>query len=172
MQSGSSPYFIKMEENLLHQLFIHGVSPDDAIFFFTEQVEKMIGVEPNLKQGRTRSRSRHNRQHKDAWVTRGYVPNTHVFFKITLMRTKDVSNMEWLSSEYYAKVSAPPPKHRGWLQFDGAMLRPHYLERKMEIEVFGTSAHKPVIELLETKYKKPKCMAPKGVKLSKLKEKK
>jgi hypothetical protein len=157
----SSPYRVSINNDLINTLALEGVKPDDLIDFATDQIEQMLLVEPNYKKGARRLAckrvTQHNQQRADAWVMRGYYPDTSIPLKITITSTKD-NDMLDQSVPYFVKVRLIHPTIPGVKSFDGAVLRKRHLERAMEQNIFGASSERDT--LCEHKIVKPRCMSP------------
>lgn len=139
----------------------------DALNFFATQIEAMLAVEPNMGAGK--KRSKYGRNAISAWVMRGYYPNTPVFFKITIIKTKDYEGLGWpRASDYYAKITIPPISQTSGRYFmvDGREFAKYRLQSALEGEVFGTT------ECMSPYLQYTIKMSPKGVALNRLKKRK
>lgn len=176
-ESPKELFRLKLSPTLLSQLDVVGVQADDFIEFVTAQAQAMIGCKSNFRLYNTGSQP-----DKPVWIMRGYYPETPVFFKLTVVKTTQLTghggNAYQEDFSYYVRARELRVKgRRKWHE----TMRMHHGEivvmssdimknitHAMENELLG--AGHEIKPILAKGPKKPKCMSPKGCKLFRYKK--
>jgi hypothetical protein len=161
----SKPFIMNVANDLLIELKLSGISPDDAIVFLGQQVIAMQEAEPNYTK---KQNNRHMKFNGEYWVMRGFYPGTTTMFKIAMA---DVTKQFYSSSssreEFCAKVTHPPISAAGIYRHQDKRT---YINKdtweKMTMDRVNTIlvGDDRIETRIAIKQRTPKCMSPKGVK--------
>ena len=152
-------YRLKISPTLIAQLAVADVDHMSLLEFTAGQIQQMLASKPNC---------RIHGKDKPIWILRGYYPGTSVFFKLTLVKV-DNSRYGDCTFSYFARLRAlqvNPRKGWGCSYGDFVVMSSSVsqaITEGMENTLLGADHKiKPVLEKVPGK---PKCMAPKGMKL-------
>ena len=160
-------YDMSVCNKLLTDLKINGVDSSAAVVFFGTQVRCMMALKPNY--GPHRKVPRISRFMFPTWILKGYYPGTATVFRITLIH--DVEH-KCSDANYYAKVTMPPialnKKTPKSMRYNSDVIDT-YVTGAAEQSIFGGEPP-PLVQV--NKLNIPKCIAPRGMTIFKLKRNK
>lgn len=171
-----SNYNVKVDDILLSLLRdYHNIDSSEALTFFGSRINEMFKAEPNVKNSgwfaqtafsnrdnktiKFKHRNLGNRSHDKIYVLRGFYPDTHLPFKISLVVFDD-----YLASAAAKVIMGSKDDH---VRFNGNHVQT-WLDTISESALLGeeiTDEHK-----IPYKYRNFKCMRPKGMQLYRKKD--
>jgi len=177
MSSSALPnrdFRLKVSPTLVSQLAVVGVSADELLEFIATQFKNIVSCKPNCRI--------YTSTDKPIWIMRGYYPNTPVFFKLSVVKTQQLTNHAGTQYHedfvYYVRARALEVKSkRKWhdkmrmshgeiVVYSDEIMK--NMDDRFENEVLG--ANHEIKTILPSAPKKPKCMSPKGCKLFRYKK--
>jgi len=158
---------MNVHHELLRELYLNGIEPNDALTFFAELILTVQQYEYNYGPQKKNNHAKHT---MPFYLVKGFYPNTSVMFRFVLIDMVDRDPWAHSDNELYAKVSKATYRLPKTCRFGMSLSKEQQqtlLENKAESIILNANIRS---NIATTAYRAPRCISPKGMKLFKLKK--